>query len=334
MMQAHFRLRRVEARKGSNVRGVAVTVIALALGGRIQGAAAQEPSDADCNRSYVSVQQLQRDGRLIDARAQAIQCGQSTCSPTVRADCAQWLEAIDRAQPSVVVDVRDRQGRELNQVRVLSNNRVLTERLDGRALVIDPGRQVMRFEHYDQFEHYHQSEIVELTAREGEKFRLVRVVLAGAQPSAPHLPTPGVPSPADTGGDPLPVSTVATYALAGVGALSLATFGVLAASGYSKEKTLRRGCGADSSCSPGSVDAVRDLYWGADLALGVGCASAIGALGLWLLTPNAESRVVESRAAGGRASRAAGGRAVTARSAQLGGFVSPRAAGLTVQGSF
>jgi hypothetical protein len=75
----------------------------------------------------------------------------------------------------------------------------------------------------------------------------------------------------------------ASYLLGGLGVASLATFAVLATSGYAAERRLRRTCAA--ACSSGKVDSVRTRYVVADVALGVGASSLIAAAALWIWVP-------------------------------------------------
>jgi hypothetical protein len=52
---------------------------------------------------------------------------------------------VQAAQPSVVFVAR-RNGRDVADVTVTCNNQQLTDRLDGRPMALDPGKQVCRFE--------------------------------------------------------------------------------------------------------------------------------------------------------------------------------------------
>ena len=244
--------------------------------------AAEGSHAQECNRAYVETQRLERAAQFRAARRAALQCGQETCSVSVRSQCAQWLEAVERATPSIVLDVRDAAGADLVDVRVEVNGEPLAERLDGRALELDPGESVLRFVHADQV--IEQRTLI----REAEKFRRVEVRFSSLAPagSAPLPPEsgaaapPAAPPPASEASAALPA---ASYVFAGVAAVSLGSFAVLGLSGYAAERHLRQSCG--SSCDPRAVQHVRARYLAADIALGVGLSSLGAALAIQLWTP-------------------------------------------------
>ena len=239
-------------------------------------ASARQPEAADCSEAYVETQRARRDGRLLEARARAIVCGQETCSPTMRVDCGRWLEEIERALPSIVIDARGVAGRELQAVRVTSGKRELTARLDGRAIVLDPGKHVIRVESQGR------SRVVPVLIREGEKFRMVVVDFEAQAPGAPRL-APAAPEPPAVGAEAPRWVDPLGYALTGVALVALSVTGVLAVSGYAEEQSLRDGCGRSRSCARGDVAAVERLYRAADLSLVVAALSGLSAVGVWTL---------------------------------------------------
>jgi hypothetical protein len=257
-------------------------------------------ADPGCAEAYTAAQRLQQAGKLRAARAQALVCAQDVCSTTVRTDCVRWLEDVDRATPSILIDARDESGVELAEVRVEVDGELLAEHLDGRQILVDPGQHGFRFEH--------RGRVVErrVIIREAEKYRTLRVEFpspnAAPSPAAPSptvlnaAPTPVAPSPArphdpSQSGASLPQSgtslPVASYALGGVGALGLATFIGLATSAYISEQELRRTCGPTRSCATHAIDSVRTRYLIGDIALGVGTLSLAAALAFWAFTPRA-----------------------------------------------
>ena len=274
--------------------------------------------EAACRAAYVDTQRLQRSGLLRAARGAALSCGQDVCSPTVRSSCAGWLEEIERAQPTIVIDARGHGGVVLTDVRVEADGQLLAERLTGRALEVDPGESVLRFSFGDQ--RVEQRTLI----HEGEKYRTLTVhfqdppaaaaqdvsdravapggaatgeASAAASPPAgaatavgalapvavPRTPRAASP-PSD---EPLAAAGVspAVYALGGLGIAGIGTFAVLAASGYASEEHLRHTC--EGSCSSRAVSSVRRRYVYADAALGVGVTSllVLGAVWLWPSAP-------------------------------------------------
>jgi len=275
------------------------------------GSASAWADDEVCAQAYVETQRLQRTAQFRAARQQAVTCGQDTCSATVRAQCSAWLESIERALPTLVIDARDASGAALASVRVEANGELLAERLNGRALELDPGEYLLRFCHGEQI--VEQRTLI----RESEKYRTLEVSFgplpASSAVEVAHAPAPVVvPLPATSppgvatslvasrseptpGLAPLPPDAAlapdsaapiptASYILGGLGLASLTTFAVLASSGYTAEQHLRKTCAG--ACASDEVSSVRSRYVAADVALGVGVASLVAAAAVWFWAPS------------------------------------------------
>jgi hypothetical protein len=256
--------------------------------------------DETCRSAYVETQRLQRAAQFLAARREAVVCGQDSCSDTVRSQCSTWLESIERALPTVVIDARDGTGAALADVRVEANGELLAERLSGRALELNPGEYVLLFRHGTQRVEQHT------LIRESEKYRTLEVRFDPAPESAPLLAPDAKPAatqlvPASQRGLALSepgtlgsTSSVtampdralpaASYVLGGLGLVGLTTFAVLASSGYASEQHLRSTCAG--ACEAERVDAVRTRYRIADASLTVGIVSLGAAVAVWLWTPN------------------------------------------------
>jgi len=266
--------------------------------------------DEVCTRAYVETQRLQRTAQFRAARQQAVSCGQDACSATVRSQCSEWLVSIERALPTLVIDARDERGAAIADVRVEANGELIAERLNGRALELDPGECLLRFQHGEHTVEQHT------LIRESEKYRTLEVRFgpvpeppavglgtaspSSAAPAGPASPlaaaalvsnasdspasAPRLPSSPAPGHDaPAPIPT-ASYILGGVGLAGLTTFAVLASSGYAAEQHLRETCAG--TCPADQVESVRNRYVAADVALGVGVASLVAAAAVWLWAPN------------------------------------------------
>ncbi|HEU4412329.1 MAG TPA: hypothetical protein VFS43_44210 [Polyangiaceae bacterium] len=247
-------------------------LVATAPAPRARG---DEGGAAACNAAYTEVQRLRKATKLRAARGRALACAQDVCTETVRTDCGRWLDEIERATPSILVDARDAAGNELAEVRVRAGEETLAERLDGRQIVLDPGEYLLRFEH--------RGRALErrTIAREGEKYRVLQVRFPPERGVSAGGPAPPDAAPAG-GSKPLPLGT---YVLGGVGAAGLVTFGALSLSGYLSETKLRDTCGPTDTCSRSDVDSIRTRYLVGDVALGVGLLSTAGAFALWALSP-------------------------------------------------
>ena len=255
-----------------------------------------------CLASYESSQELRRQGSLRAAREQFAVCARAVCPKALSVDCTKWLEEVQSTMPTVVIEGRDAAGGETIAIRVLLDGKPLVERLDGRAIEVDPGQRTFRYEYGG--EHIEERIVI----REGERNRKLTASFAKAAPapsatppataapptptgaprSAP-LPPPEDPSPSRPvrpdgggagGGGPSPSRPVrpVTYALAGVSLLGFAGFAYFGLTGSSKAQQLERDC--LPSCTDDQVQPLKTSYLLADISLGVGLLGG----GLALLT--------------------------------------------------
>jgi hypothetical protein len=73
-------------------------------------------------------------------------CARDVCPAAVKKDCADQVADLDKRTPSVVFHVKDKGGQDLVAVKVTADGAPLTEQLDGRAIILDPGVHTFRFE--------------------------------------------------------------------------------------------------------------------------------------------------------------------------------------------
>jgi hypothetical protein len=200
-------------------------------------------------------QTLRNRGQLIEANRQFVFCSTEACPGPIRADCSQWLAEVRARLPSVVLRVRDADGRDVFDAFASIDGKPVAQDAGGRAMSIDPGPHVIRVEREG-------SQPVEerIMAREGEKYRALDFVLK-------PLPAPA-PVQADASGGGIPI---ASWVLGGVGVAGVIAFGVLAAGAKSDRDELRDTCAP--GCDVADVDAVRDRLLFANLSLGVGIAA-------------------------------------------------------------
>ena len=74
-------------------------------------AAADAPTKQQCVVANESAQDLQRAGKLIEARLRLMTCADDACPGAVRADCAEQLQAVAKALPTIVLIPRSRRSR-------------------------------------------------------------------------------------------------------------------------------------------------------------------------------------------------------------------------------
>lgn len=224
----------------------------------------------ECATAYEQTQALRGEGSLSAAREQALICSRDDCPRVIKVDCATWLGEIERSLPTVVFVVRDERGEEIADVRVTDGGKPLRDKLDGKAVPLDPGAHVLRFERESAAPIERK-----VMVHEGDKLLRVEASFAPAETPADGEPPPP-PASAPRKGAP-----VGAYVLGGAGFLGLgvaATFGILA---LRDRADLRETCAP--RCAQGEVDAIRTKLLVADITGGVGIA-AIGVATVLLLT--------------------------------------------------
>jgi hypothetical protein len=150
-------------------------------------------------------------------------------------------------------------------VKVSVNGRAFAERLDGKAIAIDPGSYALGFEAAG-----HEPLRAQLTVHQAEKNRIVRVQLARSQEA-----------PEDEAG-----ISVLSYVLGGVAIAGLGTFAYFGLRGASEHSDAEDDCAPD--CPQSRVDDIERAYAIADIGLGVGIASAAAAVIVYFVAQPAE----------------------------------------------
>lgn len=278
--QAHARAPRLLA--------LAFTASIVALGALSQPTvvqAAEPDNKAMCADTYRNAQLQRKNGALKRARESLLVCVSDKCPSVMQPDCTRWLTEVEAALPSIAFAAKGVDGSDLTSVRVVVDGQFLTSTLDGKAIPIDPGSHVVRFEHGSEAP-IEQTIIV----REGEKARVVNATWAKPQES-PASPSTG---PGASRGAP-----AAAWVLGGIGVAGLATFGVLAIHGMGRRSDLEKEC--FGSCRQEQVDSVKTELVAADVALGVGLASLAVSAILFLTggSPPASPATESAKSSGG-----------------------------------
>ena len=240
-----------------SVTGRRLGVVVSIVGGL---ALAPAPAWADvtkdqCITANGKGQELRRERKLSAAREQLHICADSSCPAMVRDDCVKRLDELERAQPSVVFDVKDPRGADVIDVRVSVDGQLLADHLDGSALRVDPGVHVFTFEVAGQ-----PAVTDKLLVREGEvgRHEPVVVTLAASAPAhppveaaPPSLPPESASLPADgSGSSPgggrstQRVLGLVTGGVGVVGVAAGAVFGLMSSSAWGKAKDA---CGGDTN---------------------------------------------------------------------------------------
>jgi hypothetical protein len=260
----------------------------IALAGLLGAARGARADVASCVESHASGQRATKEGHLTEASKLFASCGASgeACPNEIRAECVALYTEVQRNIPTVTFSAVDARGADVVDVRVYSDDALLCQRLDGRALAIDPGMHRFRFE-------FAAGGVVSTNVliREGEKNR---ILTARAPKTAAAMPEAAGSAAEQSRGDrALPAGFWLT---AGVGVAALGSFATFALLGHGEKDKIE-------ACSPScpasrhdTFTALRRDYLLADLSLGVAVASA-GVATWLLLSPRSPNSANDERGA-------------------------------------
>jgi hypothetical protein len=228
---------------------------------------------AACMSSHRAAQQLRKDQKLIEARAELVTCAGASCPGMVQTDCSAWLGEIAREIPSVIVSAKDEGGHELVDVAVSVDGKTVAERLDGKPIELNPGAYQFRYTRKgaDPI----QSEVLLQT---GVANRIVEVTFPGGLPEKKRVKTP-----------------LATWVLVGVGGAAFASFAYFGLTARSEYQDAESRCG-DPGCPSEETDPIRKKLLIADVSLVISLAAFAGA-GYFYATRPYEKVPAEARRA-------------------------------------
>lgn len=227
-----------------------------------------------CAAAYEDTQVLRRAGRLLEARARAIQCSAQTCPEVLAKDCARWVAELEPAIPRVVLSVKDGSGAPLQGVTIYLDGKRVTGTAGGQSIEVDPGEHVLRFEHAPEKPVEKRVLIVE-----GEKNHRVAVSFGDVRPAPPP----------DTAAPTRSATPVAALIAAGVSAAATLTSVVLGVRALQQRSELER-ARCKPRCNPDDVLALQRSAAFADMAGAVAIVAAGSAVYLFLSTPAPPSR--------------------------------------------
>jgi hypothetical protein len=226
----------------------------------------------DCIGAYEATQTLRKDGKLMTARKEAALCARAECPAILARDCSKWIGELDASIPTVVLDARSPKGAEVADVHVKLDGMTLVEKIDGKAIQVDPGAHTFVFE-------VPGSAAVEksVVVREGEKNRRISATIA----TSSSTPAPSK----DDGVGAIPLGV---WIFGGVSVAALATSAIFAIDGLGRKSDLDA---CKPHCSPDDVDAMNARFTFADVALGAGVMA--GAAALWLYVTRGDQKARE-----------------------------------------
>ena len=120
------------------------------------------PDKLACIAADTDGQALRMNGALRAARRRFTACSVDSCPKMVRDDCLERIRELTKTQPWVIFDATNGRGGVLHEVKVFLDNGLLTERLDGRPIGVEPGEHTFTFRALGRF-----GGELKLTLREG-----------------------------------------------------------------------------------------------------------------------------------------------------------------------
>lgn len=238
----------------------------------------------ECIQASERGQQLRDEGKLAESRQQLLLCVQESCPRPVADACREDLSSVEKRLPTVVLSAKAAAGTDLVDVQVQIDGVVVTQKLDGRAVPMNPGPHKVRMETAGQVV---EEQVVVI---EGEKSRPVRLTFPGPPGSTP------VPAPSGHATMP-PVDRTesqesgihpAVWIFGGLAVASVGAFAFLGLKGKGEIDDLRATCAPN--CAQDDVDAAKSKLLIGDIFLGVGIVSA-GAATYFALAPRKDTPV-------------------------------------------
>jgi len=157
--------------------------------------------ESACAAAQQSAQERERSGHLREARELLLSCAKSTCGKLLQQECKTRFTQLDSDDiPSIVPFVADDAGAPLADVQVRMDGELLTSRLDGQPLQVDPGMHEFSFS-TDRGVFATQRILI----AQGQRNRRVSALLHSADKGEPTK-TPETPAP-----PPAPVETKAAH---------------------------------------------------------------------------------------------------------------------------
>ena len=230
---------------------------------------------ASCIAAAEGGQDLRTDGKLRAAREKFVACASATCPDAIRKDCTQFLSDVEASLPSIVVTATGPDGSDLYEVRMLIDGEVVSQKLDGKAIAVDPGRHRVRVEasggtHAE----------VDVVLAEGDKNRKVHI----AFPREKAAVAKDAPSAER--------SLVAPIVVGGLGAAVIAGSLVLGFGARSEIDDMRSSCAP--YCDSDALDRSRRKLLIADIGIGVGVVAIAVATYMFISTPSKPSSAAAS----------------------------------------
>jgi hypothetical protein len=289
-------------------RCVFVPILLAGLLGWERAAPAADPTTADCLAASDASHKFRNQHKLRAQRGQLLICAAPNCPGDIRKECMTRVDEVNPQIPTVAFSARAASGTDLIDVKVTMDGEVLTERLGGTSLSVDPG------EHSFTFETAGQNPVTKkLVVVQGQKDRQ-ELITFGPEPQAetprpvairpvtPPGPPVLSPAPASSPPEPGPVEptrpaqgrrtlaiTVGSVGLAGI--VTGAIFGGMT---FSAVSSVNNDCPTHTHCSQQAFSArSTGTTYGtiSDVGFIAGAALLATGITLWFTAPREPAAV-------------------------------------------
>ncbi|HEY3818212.1 MAG TPA: hypothetical protein VGL81_13625 [Polyangiaceae bacterium] len=285
-----------------------ISVVAVVLAATPAPARERSPSRA-CRAAYEGAQESERSGHLREGRAQLLECAKASCG-ALQKKCASRAGQLASDIALIEPVVTDAGGAALLDAQVKVDGELLTSRLDGRPLAVDPGaHQLSVTARVGPWPGREVSTTQAITIEQGQRGPIAIALPPlddGALATAPDLTGDAgtsaaaskTPAPANPEHEPAVTvrhhgPSAFAYLLGGVGLLGVGAGGLLTYWGKT-DNTALAGCAPN--CAPASVAHIRELYLASDVSLAAGGAMLGLAALLFSTTSHVEVQPVHSGA--------------------------------------
>ncbi len=246
--------------------------------------------NAVCNDSFEQGQILRKGHKLLEARDRFRTCVNSCTLQAKKEACSEWLAAVERDIPTVVLSAKDANGASIVTVTVTMDGKPLSDSLTGKSIEVNPDAHTFAFEAKGGTKIE-----VRVVVAEGEKDKVVAGTLA-------KLPPPDETPIAGTlleKGAATEVAPFMPWKAIGLGTATIGVVGLgfgIAFGLQADKKKNDAGCDANSVCpDQASAGALRDARSAADLSTGffiAGATLAAGGIALWIFGPSRRVQAV------------------------------------------
>jgi hypothetical protein len=132
-------------RRTFQIGACGAAILLCAVPGQSEPEKAPKGDKAACKVAYKAAQEREQSSHLREAKELYLACSKVICGAFMRPECTTKYTQLQSDVPSVIPVVTDEAGAVKPDVQVKMDGELLTSRLDGRALPVDPGMHEFTF---------------------------------------------------------------------------------------------------------------------------------------------------------------------------------------------